>query len=322
MAMPMIMPMPLMMLLGLSLGLLIASPQLVWAWQYYRQSIRRSVNAQEKIALGSVPLWRLLQSLVWTRNHSSCDGVLYPEVACYIGLIPLALACQAPLSLWHGIAFLSAGLAMGRHLPLFRWTHWAHLRIPARYCYFLQLSLSFLTLEVLSGTPLNPIWWFLTLLLAWDLLMNTSPLMSHVPYLQRWEQPSAVCETALTRFLATHLGKYRVSGLPYPLRTGQLQGFKTLGYTGASQLAWMARFRQEQDPNGSGAHDWFLTHGDDPLLDWYGVKYAFTYRPLTGKWTPTAVPHLYENIRVSSPVPTWKEVATRYGAVCASGNAV
>jgi hypothetical protein len=67
----------------------------------------------------------------------------------------------------------------------------------------------------------------------------------------------------------------------------------------------MAQFREDTNPNGSGAHDWFALNEDGEQLDKYGVRYAYTYRPLSGKWQPTPIPHLYENGLAKTPL-SWE----------------
>ena len=129
----------------------------------------------------------------------------------------------------------------------------------------------------------------LLLLQAWDLSMSVGRLIPTDPYCQRWERPETAYSSPLATFLTGKSG--RVSGLPYPLRTGQVNRIKTLGYNGGSQAQWMADLRGDPNPNGSGAHDWFALEEDSDKLDWYGVEYAYTYRPLKQpKWEPTPIP--------------------------------
>ena len=111
---------------------------------------------------------------------------------------------------------------------------------------------------------------------------------------QQPERPSGALSTPLGRYTQAH--PQRTSGLPSPMTTGQLTRTRTLGYNGGSQLAGMAEFRNDTDPMGSGGHDWFALNEDGPTLDTYGVRYAFSYRTLRGKWMPTPIPHLYENV--------------------------
>lgn len=291
-------------MLALVLGLLIASPQLWMAWRYYPHSIRSGKTAAQKMELGNIPLWIQLRNMVWP-SVEPIDGVFGPEACTFIGLPALLCAFFAGYSGWWIVLGLSVLLSMGKHTPLFGWTHALHLRIPARYCYFVGLSLGMLA--VVGFRSLAPPFQQLVLLVqSLHLILTLPRLWPMSPYVQRWEQPSEVFNTPLTRFLAGKSG--RVSGLPYPLRTGQINQIHTLGYNGGSQAAWMARLRQDPNPNGSGGHDWFSLNEDGPLLDWYGVRYVYTYRPLSGKWQPTSIPHLYENLDAHPP-PSWNRLA-------------
>ena len=130
------------------------------------------------------------------------------------------------------------------------------------------------------------------------------------PYTQRWERPSKAYTTQVTAFLTPLMGRtpYRVSGLPYPNSTGLIQGIKTMGYSGGFMTKKMAYFRGVTNPDGGEPDDLANLH-----LNWYGVKFAYTHRPLDkpyspggpnsdvnclSKWKATPIPHLYENMAV------------------------
>lgn len=289
---------------ALTLGLFLASPQLWQALRYYPHSIRAGKTAAQKMALGNLPLSRLLRNLV-APTVEPVDGVFGPEAMTFIGLWALPCLLLARNGFWWFLACWTTLLAMGTRTPFFKLTAWTHLRIPARYSYWVGVSLAMLALEGFAHLParLQPVVLFLQ---ATSLVLILPRLWPMLPYVQRWERPSRAFSTPLTQYLAAHLGVYRVSGLPYPLRTGQVNHLQTLGYNGGSQARWMAAFRQDTNPNGSGAHDWFAgaTAEDRDLLAWYGVKYAYTMRPLTFPWRVTRLPHLYENAQVKEP-PAW-----------------
>ena len=278
---------------ALGIGLVIALPQLWWSLRYYPHSVRSQTTYQNKIAVGSIPLHTILRNLLTYRCLNQVDGVFHPEAVCYVGIAPLVLLLLARHPLWWLVLVLSISLAMGRHFPLFRWTHWIQLRNPSRYCYFISLALGFLAIE--GFRQVSSTWQALILCVtAADLCFASSYLWPMRPYAQRWERPSAVFDTALTRWLTSHLtNRDRVSGLPYPLRTGQVNRITTLGYAGASCPQWMRHLRR-------GTHDWFLEDEDGQRLDDYRIRYAYTYRPLNGKWHPTQIPHLYQNTALSS----------------------
>ena len=149
-----------------------------------------------------------------------------------------------------------------------------------------------MSLEPLSRLSL-PLLGLALCLTATDLLFASSYLWPMRPYCQRWERPSKVFDTPLTRFLAKVKPQGHPSGLPYPLRTGQVNRIRTLGYAGASCPQWMRDTRR-------GTHDWFLEDADGKQLDDYNVRFAYTYRPLRGKWKTTPIPHQYQNSDISS----------------------
>lgn len=297
-----------MLLLALALGFLISLPQLLPALRYYPHSIRSGKTAEEKQALGNVPLNALWWGLVWpTRleQEGQVDGVFYPEVVASIGLPALLLACLGSSPFWWAVCLLSLLLAMGKHTPLFRWTAPLHLRIPARYVYFVGLSLAFLSIEGFSSLSnyLNSYQLAILLALQCASLLTHASLWPMGRWVQRWDRPSRADRHPLVSYLRSSPSG-RISGLPYPLRTGQLHQLHTLGYNGGSQARWMATLRGDENPNGSGGHDWFATGLDGPSLDAYGVRWAYTYRPLRGKWHPTPILHLYENVDAKEP-PAW-----------------
>ena len=242
------------------------------------------------------------------------DGIFYPEASVYLGWLGLVgVGCAVASgtgSVWHGIGLGAFLLATGRYTPAFRLAAMWSLRIPARYCYFFSLALVFISLHGWHSLQLPVNAMVLILLLqSWDLCMNTSRLWP-MRYTQRWERPSDAFNTPLTRYLQQHLGGHRVAGLPFPNTTGQLHGFRTLGYNGGAQASWMARFRGDTTANGGGGHDLFA-YGEEPnWTDWYGVRYAYTQRPLKPpRWKQTPIPHLWENTQVAAHVPTFAEVA-------------
>ena len=304
-------------MLALGIGLVLASPQLWQSLRYWPRMQRATHGYAEKVALGNIPLWAQLKQLLHPTT-ASVDGVFGTEAMTFIGLPALICCFWARNPVWMGVALLGTFLAMGKHTPLFRWTHALHLRIPARYTYWISLSLAMLAIDGFSRLPTH-VQIVLVLLQCLSLLLRCSRLWPMAPYVQRWQRPSEAFATPVARYLTLVAGASRVSGLPYPLRTGGVNQLHTLGYNGGSQAQWMANLRGDSDPNGSGAHDWFRLNEDGPLLDWYGVRWAYTYRPLQGKWQPTPIPHLYENTQ-AGPMPRWKEVA--HGTVRAGRNAL
>lgn len=304
------------LVLALALAGLLAAPQLLATGNYYSTTIRARQSAQDKMQRGNVSLLACCRKLLWPQAVSRIDGLHPPEVQPSPGLPALVFACAAPFSFWHVSLLVSLLLSGGRYLPLFRWTHWLHLRIPARYTYLTGCSLAFLSIEGLASLSrsLPPSTMAcLVLLQGWYLLTIHARLLPALPWVQRWERPSRTLHHPLIRWLGA-APSFRVSGLPYPYRAGSLIHLLTLGYAGGAQPQWMADFRHDDNPSGTGASDWFQLREDSDDLDWYGVGYAYSFRPLhrlpSGRWLRTPMAHLYRNHYVQS-VRSWQEVQGR-----------
>lgn len=286
---------------GTVIGLVLGLPQLLPALRYYPQSIRSRPRLKER----GIPARVLLKGLLTPRPCDQIHGLFFPEVCVFVGWLPLLTVWFAPLSWWHGVLGVAVLGALSGWAP-------PGFRLSARCCWIVSISLAFLSLH---GLPYLP-WDGNTLLLLGvlqllSLLLASWTLLPMSPFCQRWERPSVACGTPLAQTLMVSAPTGRVSGLSYPLRTGQVNRIQTLGYNGGSQPRWMARLRRDSNPHGSGAHDWFASNHDGRRLDWYGVRYAFSYRPLhrlSSKWRLTDVPHLYENLHANAP-PSWDELA-------------
>ena len=295
------------LILAYALGLLIALPQLIPALRYFPKSIRNGSSTQDKASIGSVPVLRLLKGLVTTRTHDQVDGVFYPEACGYVGVIGLLAALFSPS--WHQwvLVIVAGVLTLGRRTPVFRWCAPLMLRIPARMVYFVGFGLVFMAVSGLATLHLTQqALLVICLLQAWDLCMNTSRLWPMEPFVQRWERPSKALAHPVVAFLKKNLGNHRVSGLPFPLTTGQLCQFRSLGYNGGSGLKSMATLRGTLDnPMGGGGHSWFETREDGELNDSWGVKYAYSYRKLDPlRWKETSVKNLYERTEAIPIAPS------------------
>ena len=134
---------------------------------------------------------------------------------------------------------------------------------------------------------------------AFDLWLHNSQLLPPRPFCELPIRPSKAFNTKLTRYLGENLDPdARVSGLPWPLFTGHINKFKTLGYCGSMQLKLMAKWRGDKDPNGSGHHDYFMGKEDGNELDVARVQFAYSRKKLN--WPRTAIRNLYVNPRYRS----------------------
>ena len=297
-------------LLAYSVGGLIASPQIMRTLHYYPKSIRSKTTSSDKQRIGSIPAFRLFKSMFLPGLRDQADGVFYPEATLYIGIVGVVAAFFSHS--WHHwllwvVSFL---MAMGRRTPLFGWLSPLMMRVPARWCYFASLSLAFMAVSGLSQLTDYRLMNVLILIQSLDLCLNTSSLWPMEPYTQRWERPSRVFSKP---YLSLFQEPWRVSGLPFPMRTGYVNHIRTLGYTGGGQLTAMAGFRHDENPDGSGLHDWFQSENSQGEANWFGVRWAITQRPLLFPWKPTPFSHVYENNSVSKNVPSWKDLEDQCG---------
>lgn len=271
------------LVLGTVIGLLIGLPQLLPALCYWPQSVR---SQPHRSLSGRVPLAFLFKGCLMPRTCDRVNGLFFPEVCVFTGWLPLLSAWYAPWSHWHGILLLGILGATGRWMP-------RGFRLPARFCWLISISLVFLSLHGLPYLPVSKeVLILLVILQVASLMWASWNLLPMEPFCQQWERPSAVFNTALTRWLSSHATGNRVSGLPYPLRTGHINRIRTLGYNGGSRSLWMAQLRPQE-----GGHDWFEHGRDGKKLDAYGITYAYTYRHLKRpKWLPTPMAHLFRNV--------------------------
>jgi len=126
-----------------------------------------------------------------------------------------------------------------------------------------------------------------------DLWLHNRSLLPTRPYCELYQRPLLVFKSRLVKYLELHLGTDRVSGLPFPLFTGLINNFNTLGYCGGMQLKLMAKWRGDTDPNGAGNHDYFRGKEDGAQLVTSRVKFAYTRSGIN--WESTPIPHLYKN---------------------------
>lgn len=267
--------------LSILLGLLISLPQLACTARYLPRSVRAHSTYQAKVERGNMPLTHL-RHLLYPPSPCQIDGLFYPEYAMYAGLLTPLLALLS--SSWHQWAALLTFtlLAMGSRTPLFRLTHWLWGRIPARFCYFISLTVGFMAIDGLSHLPAQ-LQWGALFLIALDLCLTNPRLWPMEIYTERWAKPQEAYWNPLTRYLS---GKVcRVSGLPFPNRTGQIQSIRPIPYAGGMALQSTHAQLGIIDPNGEDANH---------RLDTLGVGYAYTYRTLSYPWIRTELPRLWK----------------------------
>ena len=293
-----------MLILATALGLLIGLPQLWLTLMYYPKSIRANQSSQDKVKIGCVDIRALFLGLFRPDFRGRVNGVFYPEVCASIGPAILLIPwCTS----WHQWLALAGFLLLSAGGTIFRLFSPVMLRIPARWMYWVNLTLVFMAVDGLYHAGVPPVF---ILLHAGYLVLVHSRLWPMHPFVQRIERPSRAFSKPYTTLFQE---PWRVSGLSYPMRTGHVTHTRTLGYTGGAQLTSMARFRRDADPNGSGLHDWFQSDNTQEEANWFGVRWAITHRPLRAPWKPTQFRHVYENTQVADRVPNWSELEFFYG---------
>lgn len=250
-----------MLLLALALGLLIGLPQIIPTLRYYPKSIRAQASYRDKVAIGKVGWRGLWCGLFNPLTVGQVDGVFYPEMCASIGLI--GLFCALFSQSWHQWMAFYLFLLLATGSWLFRLLSPFMLRIPARWMYFVGVTLAFMAVDGAYQLNLPPI---LLLLQAAYLLVFHVELWPMREFTQRWERPSwAFREARIDRF---------------PCRTGYIHHLKTLGYSGGSMLKAMARFRGITDPNGESDWDGSRMRKED--LAWW--KEGHTWQEMEARY--------------------------------------
>ena len=145
-------------------GLILAIPQIIPFLWYWKKSVRyqQVINRKE----GKVPLWRYLDLIIPNRTQNTINGVFWPEMAMYIGVIPFLML--KPTLIWI------IGIVCSLTVQI--------QRIQARALYLLSFSILMMAVN-------NDISIYLVFIQAFMLLQN-SGIYPHFPFCQWWEKPS------------------------------------------------------------------------------------------------------------------------------------
>ena len=265
------------------IGLLVGSIQFIPFIKYLPKTIRT-----KKVGLLGILKVSDFLELLWPQRVSK-HGVGYQELSFYMGLVAvLCLPFSTSRAIW--IILLSALIMLGigrKWLP----------RIPARFGFLLTIGLGWCATNGLSNMALTyHSLLALVFLTYFDLFWHNSTLDPHLPHSELPNRPKWAFQTALTTFLEANSKGFRISGLPYPLFTGHINRLQTLGYSGGMQLKLMSKWRQDNNPDGGGEHNYFQSHEDNELLDRYRVR--FSYQGKGHDWLSTPVRGLWENPRL------------------------
>ena len=224
-----------------------------------------------------IPFLRYLPKTVKKLNDK-CET---PDVErrFYVGIIPIILLIYSTSSIWP-LTILSGLFALGLGKQFFP-------RVHERWLIVLQFCVGWMAANGMDNLNLGGTEQLVLLMLhCADLYWHNRDLLPPTPFCELWDKPSRAFNTKLTRFLDNNLGDYRVAGLPFPLFTGLINGFKTMGYQGSMQLRLMAKWR-----GTSGSHGVEELSQDD--LTRYRVRFAFSRK--RSNWVRTPIPNLYRN---------------------------
>jgi len=229
-----------------------------------------------------VPFLKYIPKTV-KRMDDKCQS---PEVErrFYVGVTPLLLVYYGasatriwPLLIVSGLFALGLGK---------RWFP----RVHERWLVVVQFTLGWTAVSGLYTLHLaNSVMVILLSVHVYDLYYHNKSCIPPRPWCELYQKPSWAFNTRLTRYLEENLGDNRVAGLPWPLFTGLVNGFKTMGYQGSMQLKLMAKWRGTTGSHGIG------DISEDDLAR-YRVKYSYgTKRP---DWEATPIRNLWRNPRV------------------------
>lgn len=150
---------------SLLIGSILALPQLIAFLWYWPKSVRHKQVIDKQF--GRVPLWRYLDLVLPNRTQTTINGVFWPEMAMYIGIIPF-MTLNNIKCLWV------CGLLVALTIQI--------QRIQARSLYLMSFSLVMMAIS-------NRIEWWMVLVQAWLLLQNAD-IYPHFPFCQWWDKPS------------------------------------------------------------------------------------------------------------------------------------
>lgn len=213
------------------------------------------------------------------KARDKCES---PEVErrFYVGVIPIMLLPFSTSRIWP-LTLLSCLMVLGLGKSFFP-------RVHERWLIVVQFCVGWQSVNGLNNLHLqtsNLV--VLVLLHAFDLYWHNRSCLPPRPYCELYHKPSWAFNNKLTQFLERNLGDYRVAGLPHPLFTGLVNGFKTMGYQGSMQLKLMAKWRGTTGSHGiDGLREEDVTR--------YRVKFCFS-RTRPYQWEPTEVRFLWRN---------------------------
>ena len=192
-------------------ALLITSPFLYRVFRYFRKSALMKATAQDKIAIGTVPKWKMLNFFLPLNLRHYINGVGFWEMSFYMS--PVILFSLFSFSTWW-LGVLISGVFLFS-VNAFKLFHKFMHRIPARWGYIVTLCLIFTTIDGLSKCYINI--QYAALGITAICLLENSNLLSYYPFHQLAMKPSEAFK------------EYTVE---FPTEQGQIHHVITEGYKG------------------------------------------------------------------------------------------
>ena len=192
-------------------ALVLASPFLYRVFRYFRKSALTKTTFEDKIIIGTVPKWKILNFFLPLNLRHYINGVGFWENSFYMS--PVILFSLFSFSTWW-LGVLISGMFLFS-VTAFKLFHKFMHRIPARWGHMVTLCLIFTTIDGLSKFPIH-IQYIALGITALCLLENRN-LMSYYPFHQPAIKPSEAFKE--------YTGKF-------PTGQGQIHHIITEGYKG------------------------------------------------------------------------------------------
>lgn len=244
-------------------------------------------STYEYKAMGSISPLNLIRGFI-TYPMQNLGGIQHNEAAFGIGRVAIIVLILSitnkGVTLFECLFLISLYLMMGKYVkaPIL-------FRCPVKWAYLMTVSAAFIIAHMSIHIPLA-----LVLIQMLDILLNHRRLLLDNSQWAVW--PEQVYSSPLVRYLEENVNGHKVSGLPFPLRSGYITGIRGIGYLGGSSTKERAKLFGTGG-EGSPCHDWFYMKEDGNCLNRYGIKFA--YRPMKKlnpwKWSKTPIRGLWLN---------------------------
>lgn len=192
-----------------------------------------------------------------------------------------------PIAIWLPLSILPIVGAL-----VFK-KHFASIERIVYFIIFFYCLVAFLFMRLFRKFKRSFIFIFI-IIVCLDLFIANVKTNPCAPALQPPEAPSKNFQNNLViQALKSDKDIFRVSGLQWPINSGQANQIFTLGYMGGFHFSRFGDFRGQNNPQGSGSYSWFelKTDPSSQLIDFYNIKYLVDKYDLA-----KMCPHKYEPV--------------------------